>query len=870
MERHSKVNRAWFSALSLCVLSQLGCDESNTAPDILPLSELLAPVNQSAEIAIFARDTEGDPLAFSFTFEPPPRVFTEGELGQPTLTPVSTTQAIFQWVPSIADVGVYSLTITATDPDGLSGSETIRLEVFSESVGDQSMRFSSPVGAGQSLDTRVEPCLDMSIEVTADGIRPEDILIDLPSPSVEGAELTPAGDLTGKERRVRWCPSAAQLAEAERYTLTLRARRRLDQEVTGGEMAEAEVWSEGITKRYLIRLESGTSPLDGECVGRPPSINHTSPSQVSGLDDYLVELDVYDDLGIKSPPLLAIWPESSPPNVSLDDPRWLLSELTPDLNAPNLWLGVIPNLNLSVGEEVTVYYGFIVTDNDDPTGARCDHTVESAIYELRAIGGIEGGARSICEPCTHDAQCGGADDLCLVYTEGTFCGRFCSDEAPCDSGQECLALTSADGLELSQCVPLSLSCVGVCTPDAFDADQSLSAEAAPLLAEGYYPDLAICDEPLDIYQLEIPASRGVEVSLSFEASSMDLDLFLALGGEVDEQGQLVFQYESNSANRSPERIRVGCASPSGPERAWIAVSPYDQGDRGSYQLSINYPPEGCSEGCTDDVLESPGAAPIQDGYYDALQLCPADQDLFVFEVQAGWVISALINFNVEDGDLQLGLYGPDQTLLLRDEGTRSGALVEWRAEQTGVYALEVAGATSLIQNQYSLDLYLFPTEPCIDNWDCAPDTFCYPQLGCLENYCTPTIGCGFDQRCVYPILSAPNPDEGRCGMLCMSDQECRAHERCKPVDSGGGVCVEVGFNDRGASCTRHQECLADLICADFNAEGVCLRADCNACVGGEECVSVGSRRYCLPSCEAGCPTGWSCDGQWGQNVCSPP
>ena len=77
---------------------------------------------------------------------------------------------------------------------------------------------------------------------------------------------------------------------------------------------------------------------------------------------------------------------------------------------------------------MVISYGFIVTDNDDPSGARCDHTVESMIYELRVVGSTDGGGRQLCEPCTVDAQCGGDQDVCLFYGEGRFCGRFCHDE----------------------------------------------------------------------------------------------------------------------------------------------------------------------------------------------------------------------------------------------------------------------------------------------------------------------------------------------------------------------------------------------------------------------------------------------------------
>ena len=847
------------------------CDEANTAPELLPLDEVLAPVNQTAELVIFARDAESDLLSFSFTFDPLPRLFTEGALGQPTLTPLSRTQALFQWAPSIADVGVYNLTVTVTDERGLSDSETVRLEVFSEELGDQSIKFINPVGAGQSFDVRDSSCLELPVAVVADGTPAEDILIDLTEPLVLGAELAPPGRFTGKDRLLRWCPSPDQLSASNRYTLTFRARRRLNRSgPSEGEINAEMQWSEGVKKRYLIRLEGLDRPDGVECVGRPPSLEHAPPRQVSGLDDYRLELIVRDDLGIKSPPLLATWTSDAPPASSLDDPMWSLSELSPDPINPDLWVGAIPNLDLELGEEATLFYGFIVTDNDDPVGARCDHTVESVIYELRVVGSSEGGGRQICEPCTRDGQCGGERDLCLFYGEGTFCGRFCDENLPCGPDQECFEVTSPEGRLLNQCVPDSLSCVAQCVPDRFDLDLESSVDNATALSEGAHPNLSLCDEDLDLYQVTIPEQGGLDLALSFDASVIDLDLFVALESQLDDQGQLQFQYESTSANRSPERVRVGCARPQGgAERAWIAVTPYDTTDQGAYQLNVNFVSGECDTTCVDDDLEAPGAALIIDGIYTQLRLCPNDTDFFVFDVEAGWVISAFIDFDHTQGDLNLSLYDTNQNVILSDQGARSGALVEWRADRTGTYALEVQGATPIVSNYYELDLYLFPTEACTTTLGCPPERFCYPQLGCLDHSCGPTLSCGDNHACVLPVRSTTTDDEGQCGSICNNDNDCRAHERCKLISAGQRVCVESGTRGWGDLCTQHKDCAEQYICADSDLRAVCLNPDCDRCVSGEVCIALDYGQYCVPDCNASCPQGWTCREIDGVQACVP-
>ena len=43
------------------------------------------------------------------------------------------------------------------------------------------------------------------LEITADGLSDEDILISLSEPIIEGSNLTPAGEIRGKQRRLTWC-----------------------------------------------------------------------------------------------------------------------------------------------------------------------------------------------------------------------------------------------------------------------------------------------------------------------------------------------------------------------------------------------------------------------------------------------------------------------------------------------------------------------------------------------------------------------------------------------------------------------------------------------------------------------------------------
>ena len=620
-------------SVMLSVTLLFGCDESNTPPSLLPVEEQLWLVNSANSVELFARDQEGGTLRFEFTMDPLPEVFTQGALGQPTLTPLTQNQALFQWAPSLRDIGAYSVSFTVLDEGGLSTTETIRIEVYSPGIGDQAaLRFMRPIGAGESLDLSQRGCLELDVQIGADGIPPEEVLIDLTDPPVEGADFIPPGTFTGKERRLSWCPSLEQLEAQNRYTFNLRARRR-----------QGEDWSTGITKRYLVRLESSGGE-DESCVGRPPTIQHEPPLQVSGPLDYEISIEVYDDFGIKSAPLLAVWDQGEPLPESVSDSRWSLIEFDRSLGVESRWTAKIPNLNLELGQVSTLYYAIIVTDNDDPNGAQCDHTVESQVYPLEITGGGGLSALPLCHPCSTNEQCGGSLDLCLTYEDDTYCGRDCSLQNVCDVGYECLLLDTGDGTQVQQCVPESLSCIASCYPDLFDQNEESSSayRDAPIITEGGYSNLSLCGEDYDLYQVEIPSLHGLDVEVSFDHTLIDIDIAIALESSQSADNSLVFDYESTFSDRPSERIQLSCVRASGGiERAWIAVYPYQQDMRGEYTLSVNTPNGGCETPCTDDALERQEPATLGDGLYDSLTLCAADEDLFLIELEPGFCYERL-------------------------------------------------------------------------------------------------------------------------------------------------------------------------------------------------------------------------------------
>ncbi len=854
-------------ALSLGALALSACDD-NSAPALLPLQEQVWRVNAAQSLEVFASDPDGDALTFSFTLTPTPAP-RESAAGAPALTPLSGSSALFQWAPLSSDAGSYTLTLRARDPSGASAEESVSLVVREEGGGGATqLVFESPQGAGVSVE--VDPdggpaCLsDLEVLVKADAVPDSEVFVRLEDPSPAGVALLPPAEVAGKRRALSWCPSSGDLLAQGRFVLSLYAYRAGDED-------------HGVRKQLLVRF---ARPNGANCPGRAPSIEHTPAEEVTGVADYVIRAQVLDDVGVKSPPLLAylINPRVDP-RVELVD-GWGLVEFEPDGQAPpsqsaaellvsSSWRAAIPNPNLAEGQTALIYYRVIATDNDDPSGALCDQTTESPIYLTRAVGGGAGGALPLCAPCTHSGQCGGAADLCVSYEEGTFCGVACDPMtgAACPAEADCYELTTSSNELVYQCIPRSGTCAGRCEPDAFETPD----EQATTLEPGRYTDLSICDEQVDFYWLPLGADDGLEVAVSFTDASLDLDLAVAL--RADDMGNPLYEYESASPSSTTERVTLPCAG--GAAGALVAVYPY-QPASGAYALELRRLEGGCAAGCVEDPYESPSPAPIPADIIEGLQVCPGNPDAFSFSVDAGQVISLLVTWRGALGALEVALYGPDGRLVAERLERRDGALIEARAERAGAYRIEVRGATPLVSNSYSIDLWVFDAAACGATRECAASEFCAPDLGCLDAACAAGATCAGDHSCVSPALD--DAADGQCRALCYGREQCRAGEECKPLPSLSKACLPEGRAGLGERCADHADCVGAYACAMAGSgfSGVCMDMACDAtlpCPLGLTCAPQPTGYpVCAPSCESGgrCPGLLRCERQAsGAQLCVP-
>ena len=71
-----------------------------------------------------------------------------------------------------------------------------------------------------------------------------------------------------------------------------------------------------------------------------------------------------------------------------------------------------------------------------------------------------GGAASMCQPCSTNADCGGGGNYCLDYADGSACSVACTTDEACGEGYTCTQLY--DDPELfyipKQCIRTAQTC----------------------------------------------------------------------------------------------------------------------------------------------------------------------------------------------------------------------------------------------------------------------------------------------------------------------------------------------------------------------------------------------------------------------------
>ncbi len=829
-----RVRQIRLSATFIVATLALGAcaGEDNGAPELLPIADTVFNVNQNGTISIFASDPEDDRLAYTLSMEPEPPTQTMGAMGTPTLTRISNGQAVFSWTPGVADAGEsfidYAVTFTVSD-DKKDTSETINLRVVNPGVGGSgNLRFVEPPGAGMAVDLDQRNCVDdLRVAVKADLIADQDVRIDLSEPLIDGAMLS--GTEFGKSRTFFWCPGDAQLDQSLAHTVSFSA--------THGD--------EKVTKRFLIRFKRSAG---AGCAGEPPRIAHEPPGGFNGPLNYEILATITDDVGFKSPPALQFSTDPVMAGVAPDTSGWQLVEFEPA--GGDQWRASVPNLNLGDGETQEVHYVILATDNDDPEGTRCDHSTESQVFSFMATGGGGGGGGQtygFCDPCQFDDQCGGAEDICVNLRGEAFCGRSCA--GGCQQGEQCLEVTSIDGVTSEQCLPADLNCGQLCIDDRNEPNNG-SADAA-LIEPGVHADLSICAGDQDFYAVTVEAGQSIRVSARFDNASGDLDLAMALPMEDG------FEYQSANGDQDVEQVEEPCVPNSG--ETLIAVFPFE-GSENDYELAVEVGAGDCNRVCEDDPFDERSSndelddASLVDLPFDrdGLIICREDPDFYGFEATAGQIISASIDFSHRAGDIDMELFRLQTgDRLAASLSYRDAELIEHMAPADDIYVIKVYGATRSVSNTYSISLSTASVMSCQSTTNCAPGTYCRGG-GCEDAACFGFGNCGEGHACIAERVGRdPAADGGVCAANCNGDGDCRDTETCKRFDDFTTHCAPDGVSGLGLRCDRYQDCAGDMVCfptpGGYCAAGGCV--DSGECPAGTVCGELNNALGCLKACQ---------------------
>lgn len=801
-------------------LGAVGCGDSGASID--PLSPQTVAVSETLIVPLVA--TGGDELTFAF----------EAPEGLPAFRSTASIRGTaraggeFRWTPLASHVGTREIIIQLLD-GGTVVAETPLLVTVSSSE-DAAPIFLRP-GAGGTFDLTEEPCILIPIEVRDDDSARVTIEADDLLP--EGASIAQTDD---KIAELMWCPTGDQIATSERYTLSLAADDGTRRTVLD----------------YIAVLRGDAKP---GCPGEAPVVNIVSPGEgdrVAGGSGYAVRASVTDDMGLRDAPLL-FYSTAAPDDPT--DPDITTFEQVVMRPSGDEWTGRIPSLPLEEGMSETLYVVVSATDNDDGSGASCDHRTDSTLLTFEALSG-SGGELEGCDPCSASAEC--ASGLCASDPSGGRCVPSCSGGGACEVGS-CGATATTEGSVLAGCGPIEDVCDGggggTCTDDSRennDTRATASMYGSPI------SDGQICPMDDDFFRVSVAAGERVTVALTgFVHAEGDLDLQIQ-----DGTGSIV----ATSASTSNMETANYCFATAG--MAYARVFGYS-GAANSYALRIDKAPDP-SMCCVDDANEEndtratahsitvTGGSADFDG-----TVCPRDDDWYAFNVTAPSQVQVDLVIGETGQDLDLELRDPSGALVGSSRSTTDEESIDVRVTTSGRYTVGVLGFLGA-SSDYLGSVTIGSATGCTTSRDCPIDSVC-GSGSCVPRACT-AGGSTCPSGHICPTFGPGTSSQ--CGASCTVNSDCRSSEACKWYPQGR-YCGVRGSGGNGDACANAAVCGGQRACVPWPG-GTCARAGCtrNAdCETDTYCVRDTALGYnvCARSCwtsDDECrSTGYSCDVQ---------
>jgi hypothetical protein len=190
-----------------CVALVAACG-GGSPPEIHDLADQVATVGTQLMVTIDGTDADGDQLTYG--------VHADISLqGNAMLTQSPSGAGVFLWTPLASDLGVHAFDFTASDG---SNTTTVSIVIEVRSTSGAVPIFREPLGAGTVVNVAQQPCVMVAIVIEDQDT--VDVAIAQEPPAITGATLTQTDSQTATWE---WCPTPAQVAEQDRYTLVLSA-----------------------------------------------------------------------------------------------------------------------------------------------------------------------------------------------------------------------------------------------------------------------------------------------------------------------------------------------------------------------------------------------------------------------------------------------------------------------------------------------------------------------------------------------------------------------------------------------------------------------------------------------------------------------
>ena len=796
----------------LALFGAMACGEDGSAT-LEPLAPVTVLVNETMRVELSAMGGGSAEFATAPFDLPGARL---------TVTGTAASGGEVRWTPLASHVGSHTITVQLRD--GSDVFDETELQVTVEPSADSAPIFLRP-GAGGTFDLTADPVVAFDIEVRDDDSARVTIRENGELP--DGAFIV---ELDDKRARFEWQPTPAQLAASERWTIPLAADDR-DHPPT-----ELD---------FVAVLRGAAKP---GCPGDAPVVAITAPAEggrVPNTGGYRVVAEVTDDMGLRDPPLLffstAAPEDPANPDVTTFEQLVMMPE------GAN-WSARVPTLGLGDGDEADLYVLVSATDNDDPSGASCDHRTDSPLRAFTALGG-GGAALDSCETCSSSTDCAGG--ICASAGSGGRCVPGCSGDGVCTAGS-CGATVSVEGSVLAGCGPVEDVCGGgTCVDDGREDDDSLSQATAygtPVR------DGQICTGDPDLFAITVRAGERVRVTLDgYRNAAGDLDLQL-LGSD----GVIL---DSSASTDDGEEVEH-CFATGG--TAYAKVIGYGGAENG-YSLSATVTAD-AAMCCMDDRNEENDTAATGasfsvtggSGSFDGT-VCPSDPDWYRFSVSGPTRVVIDLLIGAASADLDLELRGPSGSLIASSRGVTDTETIDARVTTSGTYAVGVLGFL-----QDSSD-YVAEVRLTADASGCTNDRGCPLAQVCSAGSCVDRA-CRVGGSCPGGPCPTPGPGTAsECGASCTVSSDCRTGEACKWLPEGR-FCARRGTRGSGDACTSFTDCDGLRGCLDWPG-GTCARARCTAnsdCDPDTFCIPVDGQSVCARSCwgsSSVCRSGYRCGAE---------